>query len=145
ESGDSIELESVIYSFSKTPIAPDEFSFSNPMLTDLASFDVQEIGVDEDGEAALSSATQAFRIQDEIQPALPQGSISENFVFGFVPRSAVEEQGMYEPESLSEFQTEITGKIVGPITLVESREVYNAESGYVYTMGVVDPATAKPE
>lgn len=145
ESGESIHLESVIYSFSETPIAPVEFSFSNPMLTDLATFDVEEIPVEEGGEAAFRSAAQAFKLRIEIRPGLPQGAIRENFVFGFVPRSGVDDQGNYEPEALSEFQTEITGKIVGSITLVENRKVFNAESGYIYTIGEVDPTTAPPE
>lgn len=145
DSGEIIQLQSVIYSFTKTPIAPVKQSFSNPMLNELASFEIEEVSVDELGDPAYSSASQAFRVNIDIRPGLPQGPIRENFVFGFVPRSSVDEQGNYEPESLSEFQAETTGKIVGSITMVENRKVYNGNSGYIYTMGVVDPATAKPE
>ncbi len=145
ESGENIRLQSVIYSFSKTPIQPVTQSFSDPMLNELASFDLEEVNVAELEDASFASATQAFRVKIDVRPGLPQGPIRADFTLGFVPRSTVDEQGNYEPESLSEFQAEVTGKIVGSITLVESRKMFLGEGGYIYTIGAVDPATANPE
>jgi hypothetical protein len=145
ESGETIRLQAVIYSFSRTPIAAVMQSFSDPALNDLTTFNVKETSVEELGDSAYATATQAFEVNIEIAPGAPQGAIRENFTFGYVPKSAVDEDGNYEAESLSKFSAETTGKVVGPITMVESRKVFNSETGYIYTIGQVDPATAKPE
>lgn len=145
ESGENIRLQSIVYSFSKTPIQPVLQSFSDPLLNDLANFTVEEVDLDELQDTSFASAQQAFRVNIAVRPGLPQGPLRADFKFGFVPRSAVDEQGRYESESLSEFHAEITGKIVGSITLVESRKMFLGEGGYIYTIGTVDPATASPE
>ncbi len=145
ESGENIRLESIIYSFSKTPIEPVSQSFSDPQLNDLASFSVKEVSLDELPEVAFASAKQAFRVNVDVRPGLPQGPLRSDFKFGFVARSSVDAEGNFEPESLSQFHAEVTGKIVGPITLVESRKMFLGEGGYIYTIGTVDPATASPE
>lgn len=145
EAGEHIRLQSIIYSFSKTPIQPVTQSFSDLMLNDLATFEVEEVNIDELQDASFASAKQAFRLNIDVRPGLPQGPIRSDFKFGFVPRSSVDEQGHYEPESLSTFHAEITGKIVGSITLVESRKMFLGEGGYIYTIGAVDPATASPD
>lgn len=145
DSGETINLQSVIYSFSKTPIAAVEQVFSDPLMNSLASFDVQEVSPSELDDPSFAAATQAFKLNIDIRPGLPQGAIRENFSFGFVPHSAVDEQGDYDRDALSLFSAEITGKIVGPITLVESRKLISVESGYIFTMDSTDPATAKPE
>ena len=145
EAGEPIRLQAIIYSFSKTPIQPVTQSFSDPLLNDLATVNVEEVSLDQLEDVSFASAQQAFRVNIEVRPGLPRGPIRADFKFGFVARSIVDEQGNYEPESLSEFNAEVTGKIVGSITLVESRKMFLGDGGYIYTIGEVDPATATAE
>ncbi|TVP97484.1 MAG: DUF1573 domain-containing protein [Planctomycetaceae bacterium] len=144
ESGDTIRLESVIYSFSKTPITAVSQSFSDPDMTNRSRFTVEEVDVQEAGDPNYQTASQAFRLAVEIDPGLRQGPIRENFVFEFAPASAVQEDGNHDPDSLSRFTAEITGKVVGAITLVESRRLFGTEQGYFFTMGEVDPKADPP-
>jgi len=144
ESGETIVLESVIYSFSKTPIVAVKHSFSNPDITQRSTFHVEEVSVESTGNQEYKSATQAFKLRIEIAPGLRQGPLRDNFSFGFVPKSAIDDAGNYDDEVLFQFNAETTGKIVGAITLLESRRVFNGESGYFYTMGEVDPKSDTP-
>lgn len=139
EAGSPIVLESTLFSFSKTPIVAVEQEFSDPSMTAKATFEVEEVSVESTGEAAYASATQAFKIRAEIDPGLRQGPLRENFVFKFAPASAVNSEGAYDPDSVLQFTAETTGKVVGVITLVESRRVYNGDAGYIITMGEIDP------
>ena len=144
ESGESIVLESTIFSFSKTPIVPVKQSFSDPDVTGRSTFSVEEVTVESTGNQDYKSATQAFKVRIEVAPGLRQGALRENFSFGFAPQSAVDADGKYDEEVLVQFYAETTGRIVGAITLLESRRVFNGDNGYIYTMGEVDPKSETP-
>jgi len=144
ESGEPIVLESIVFSFSKTPIVPVKQSFNDPDVTRRATFLVEEVSVASTGNQDYKSATQAFKVRIEIAPGLRQGPLRENFSFGFAPQSAVDADGNYDEDVLFQFYAETTGRIVGAITLLESRRVFNGESGYIYTIGEVDPKSETP-
>jgi len=144
ESGEPIVLESTVFSFSKTPIVPVKQSFNDPDVLNRATFAVEEVSVESTGNEDYKSATQAFKVRIEIAPGLRQGPLRENFSFGFAPKSAVDADGKYDEDVLFQFYAETTGRIVGAITLLESRRVFNGENGYYYTMGEVDPKSETP-
>ncbi len=144
ESGETIVLESVVYSFSKTPIVAVRQSFSDPDVTGRSTFSVEEISVDSTGNQELKSATQAFKVRIEIMPGLRQGPLRDNFEFGFAPKSAVGADGNFDEDVLFKFYAETSGRIVGAITLLENRRVFNGESGYYYTIGEVEPKSETP-
>jgi len=144
ESGEPIVLESIVFSFSKTPIVPVKQSFNDPDVTQRSMFSVEEVSVESTGNQDYKSATQAFKVRIEISPGLRQGPLRENFSFGFAPQSAVDADGNYDEDVLFQFYAEATGRIVGAITLLENRRVFNGDSGYIYTMGAVDPKSATP-
>jgi hypothetical protein len=144
ESSESIRLDSIVYSFSKTPIKPISQVFSDLDMTGRSKFTVEEISPESTGDAQFATATQAFKLGIEIAPGLRQGPIRENLTFEFVPASAVNEAGSFDPDLISRFTAEVTGKVVGAITLVESQRVYNGSEGYVFTMGEFDPKSDKP-
>lgn len=146
ESGEIINLDSIIYSFEKERITPTSQKFSDEEMTKLATFEVNEIDVKSTDDEAYASATQAFRVSAKIRPGLAQGSIQQNFVFGFVSTSSMKEDGTFDAANEKFFVSPIAGKIVGAITMVESSKCHRLEGGeYVYTIGRVEPATAKPE
>lgn len=144
EAGETVRLEAVIYSFSKTPIAPVSQSFSDLDMTHRARFQVEEVSVESTGDRNYATAAQAFKVGIEIDPGLRQGPIRENFIFEFAPASTVEADGNFDPDALSRFTAEITGKVVGAITLVESQRMFSTEQGYFFTMGEVDPKSDPP-
>ncbi|HBJ33814.1 MAG TPA: hypothetical protein DDZ51_03415 [Planctomycetaceae bacterium] len=144
ESGDTIVLESVIFSFSKTPIVAVKQSFSEPDITARSTFSVEEVSVESTGNQEYKTATQAFKVRIEIAPGLRQGPLRDNFSFGFAPKSAVDADGKYDEDVLFQFYAETSGRIVGAITLVENRRVFNGEGGYYFTMGEVDPKEDTP-
>lgn len=144
ESGEPIVLESTIFSFSKTPIVPVTQSFNDADVSGRSTFSVEEVSVESTGNQDYKSATQAFRFRIEISPGLRQGPLRENVSFRFAPKSAIDADGNYDEDVLFQFFAEATGRIVGAITLVENRRVFNGESGYIYTMGEVDPKSATP-
>lgn len=144
KSGEPIVLESIVFSFSKTPIVPVKQSFNDPDVTGRSTFLVEEVSVESAGNQNYKSATQAFKVRIEIAPGLPQGPLRENFSFGFAPKSAVDADGNYDEDVSFQFYAETTGRIVGAITLLENRRVFNGDSGYFYTMGEVDPKNATP-
>jgi len=144
ESGETIVLESVVYSFSKTPIVAVRQSFGDPDVTGRSTFSVEEISVESTGNQELKSATQAFKVRIEIMPGLRQGPLRDNFEFGFAPKSAVGADGNFDEDVLFKFFAETSGRIVGAITLLENRRVFNGESGYFYTIGEVDPKSETP-
>ena len=146
ESGDTIELDAVVYNFQNEPIVPTSQKFTDDSMTTLASFEVTEIDVKSTEDQAYANAKQAFRVVAKIRPGLPQGSVQQNFSFGFVTAAAKKDDGTFDPKDEKFFQTSIAGRIVGTITLVESSKCQRLEGGgYVYTIGRVNPATAKPE
>lgn len=144
ESGEAIVLESVVFSFNKTPIVAVRQSFSEPDVTARSTFSVEEISVEGTGNEDYKTATQAFQVRIEIAAGLRQGPLRENFSFGFVPKSAVDANGQFDEDVLFQFYAETTGRIVGAITLLENRRVFNGESGYYYTMDEVDPKSDTP-
>jgi hypothetical protein len=144
ESGDTIVLESVVYSFSKTPVVAVKQSFSDPDITARSRFTVEEVSVESTGTQDYKSATQAFKVRIEIDPGLRQGPVRDNFSFGFAPKSAVDEDGNFDEDVLFEFFAETSGKIVGVITLLESKRVFNGEQGFYFTIGDVDPKQQTP-
>jgi hypothetical protein len=145
ESGESIRLDSIIYSFSKTPIKPISQVFSDLDMTGRSKFTVEEVSPASLDDPQFATATQAFKLGIEIAPGLRQGPIRENFTFEFVPASAINEGGSFDPDMISRFTAEVTGKVVGAITLVESQRVYNGSEGYIFTMGEFDPKSDKPQ
>jgi hypothetical protein len=144
ESGETIRLENVIYSFSKSPIKPVQQVISDLDLNSRTKFQVEEIDPKDGGDSAYASAVQAFRLKTEIGPGYRQGPIRENLTFEFVPATAFNEAGDYDSDLISRFTAEVTGRIVGVITLVQSQRVFSGEEGYIFTMGEVDPAEGKP-
>ncbi len=144
ESGEAIVLESVVFSFSKTPIVAVRQSFSDPNFSAISNFSVEEVSVESTGNDEYKTATQAFKVRIEIAPGLRQGPLRDNFAFGFAPKSAVDATGDFDEDVLFQFYAETSGRIVGAMTLLENRYVYNGENGYFYTMGEVDPKSDKP-
>ncbi|MGV3483632.1 MAG: DUF1573 domain-containing protein [Planctomycetaceae bacterium] len=145
ESGETIKLESVIYSFQKQPIVPTTPSFSDESMSELATWEVEEIEVDASKNPAYASATQAFKVSGEVRPGLPQGAVQQNFVFAFVDKADMDAEGKFDEADVLKFFVPVAGKIVGPITMLESAKCTAIDGGYVYKLGRVDPATAKPE
>jgi hypothetical protein len=143
--GEPVVLESIVYNFMKEPVVPTSQKFSDEALNALSTFEVTEIPMSENSDATYASATQAFKVRGVIRPGAPQGAVQQNFIFGFVDKSAMGADGKHEPEDAKQFVTQVTGKIVGAITLVESSRCHQVEGGYIYTIGRVDPATAKGE
>jgi len=144
ESGEPIVLESTVFSFNKTPIVPVGQTFSNPIITQRSKFTVEEVSVQSTGSDEYASAVQAFKVRVDIEPGLPQGPLRENFSFNFAPQSTLDENGKHDEDTVFHFTAETTGRIVGAITLVESRRVYNGESGYIFTIGEVNPTEQTP-
>jgi hypothetical protein len=144
ESGETIVLESIVFSFSKTPIVAVKQSFSDPEVSRRSTFAVEEVSVESTGNQEYKTATQAFKVRIEIAPGLRQGPVRDNFSFGFAPKSAVDAEGKFDEDVLFQFYAETSGRIVGAITLLENRRVFNGENGYYYTMGEVDPKSDTP-
>jgi len=144
ESGTPIVLEATIFSFNKTGIVPVGQTFSDPAMTQKAKFTVQEVPVEATLSPEYASATQAFKLKIEIAPGLRQGAIRENLSLDFAPADAVDDQGEYDPDLSFRFVAETAGTIVGAIAFVESRRMYNGESGYIFTIGDFNPAVDKP-
>lgn len=144
ESGMPIVLESTIYSFNKTGIVPVGQTFSDPAMTQKAKFRIEEVPVETTLSEDYATAKQAFKLKIEIEPGLRQGAIRENLSLDFAPAEAVDDQGEYDPDLSFRFVAETAGTIVGAIAFVESRRMYNGESGYIFTIGEFDPASDKP-
>lgn len=140
ESGESIVLESTLFSFSKTPIQPVSQAFTDREIHQRAEFEVEEVSVASTGNSDYASAAQAFRLRVAIAPGLPLGPIQDQFQFKFAPRSMVSDDGQHEEELTSQFVADLSGRIVGVLTLVESRRVYNGSLGAIFSIGDVDPA-----
>ncbi len=146
ESGSPIKLESVVYSFEKEPIVPVVQKFSDDLITQLASFTVTELPMADVKDEAYATATQAFNVAGEIKPGMQQGSVQQNFMFGFVPKSSLDAGGKHKDEDVRYFLVPFAGRIVGAITMVESSKCQGLEGGgYVFSIPRGDPATAKPE
>lgn len=145
-SGDQVELESVIYSYSKTPIVPVDQVFNLPELQQRTTFSIEEVSVESTENPTYADATQAFRVRAVVAPGLSQGAIRATYTFTFAPASAAEDAagGEIDSDLISRFEAEASGKVVGVITLVESRRVVNTDQGYVISMGHVDPANDPP-
>jgi len=144
ESGESIVLESFVFSFNKTPIVAVKQSYSDPEIMGRSKFVVEEVSVESTGNREYKTAIQAFKVRIEIAPGIRQGPLRDNFVFSFAPKSAVDADGKFDEDALIQFNVETSGRIVGPITLLENRRVFNGDDGYIYTMGEVDPKSDTP-
>jgi hypothetical protein len=144
ESGTPIVLESTIYSFNKTAIVPVGQTFSDPAMTQKAKFQIEEVPVETTPSEAYATAKQAFKLKIEIAPGLRQGAIRENLSLDFAPADAVDDQGEYDPDLSFRFVAETAGTIVGAIAFVESRRMFNGESGYIFTIGEFNPGSDKP-
>jgi len=145
ESGEIISLESVVYSFLKNPIVPTSQKFSDDLLSQSATFAVGEIDLASVTDKVYASATQAFKVTCKLRPGLPQGAVQQNFSFGFVEKSLVGDDGKFDEAKQQYFSTAISGRIVGAMSMVENSKCQAIEGGYVYTIGRVNLAVAKPE
>jgi hypothetical protein len=144
-SGEAVKLESIIYCFEKEPIVPVKQSFSDPAMTELTTFAVEEVSKDEITDEVYSAATQAFKVSMEIRPGLPQGAIQQNFLFGFTKKSSATDSASEELEVENSFFVPIAGRVVGAISMVETSKCQAYQGSYVYTIPRGDPATATPE
>ena len=145
ESGETISLDSVVYSFLKTPIVPTSQKFSDDLLTQSATFAVEEIDLASVTDKTYASATQAFKVTCNLRPGLPQGAVQQNFSFGFVEKAFIGEDGKFDEAQKKYFSTAISGRIVGAMSMVENSKCQAVAGGYVYTIGRVNLAVAKPE
>ncbi len=145
ESGESIKLDALIYSFESEPIVALKPTFSDTAIDQLATFQVEEVPVDAATDAVYATATQAFKVTGEIRPGLPQGAVQQNFLFNFINKSDTDSDGKFDEQKVKRFATPIAGRIVGAITMVETSKCQSLEGGYLYSLGRIDPATAKPE
>lgn len=147
--GEAIKLESTVFNFTKDPIVPVAQRFSDENLNQLATFKVEEKPMSEVTDPTYASATQAFTVTAEISPGAPQGAVQQSFIFEFMDKAAsdeaaVEKEPGDEPKNTKQFSTQLTGRVVGAITMVESSRCLNNDGNYVFTIGRIDPATAEP-
>ncbi len=145
EAGETIKLEGVIYSFLPNKIVPLEPEFTDEVMTKLAKFTVEELDVKKVADTTYASAIQAFRVQAEIGPGMPQESVQQNFVFRFTEaKEGLDPKNVPQGDTRA-FSVSVSGRVVGAITMVESSKCQAYEGGYVYSMGRVNPAKAQPE
>lgn len=146
EATDEIALESTVYSFMNDKVKPTEMKFSDAYMNELSTLTVEEIDVNSIEDPTYASAKQAFKVSGVLRQGMAQGPIQQNFEFGFVPVSKLKDDGTFDEEDQMFLTTTVGGKIVGAMALVESSRCQRLSSGeYIYTIGRVEPKTAKPE
>ncbi len=145
ESGENIKLEGILYSFLPGKVVPVKQSFSDEQMTKLAKFNVAELDVKKITDTTYASAKQAFKVEAEIAPGLPQEAIQQNFVFEFAQVKDGQSADDVPEADRKKFLVSVSGRIVGAITMVESSKCQTYEGGYVYSMGRLNPETAEPE
>lgn len=134
--GDTINISGAIYNFMDQRIEPTEMKFSSEDMTRLAEFEVEALEPSENKLA--EGATQAFRIVTTIQPGLRQGSISQDFLFGF---RYLDDQGnpvtSEDDDSPKDLYIKIPtkGRIVGNLRMIESSRLKAESGGYLYDFG----------
>lgn len=143
-SGDSIELGGTIYNFSDNDFKVKELRFSNPKMTELAEFDVEEFKPTEEEDGDRSIARQAFRISIKIKPGLHQGSISQNFIFGFHKidddGNIIESDSEENEDNDYGIAVATQGRVVGPLGMITNNKLETVDSGgYVYNFGRIGP------
>ncbi len=148
--GDPIELSGTVYSFFDTDIVPTKMMFSDDDMNELAEFQVEPFEPTEDADGVYSRARQAFRVKVNIKPGLRQGSVSQNFMFGFQRQ---DENGNLEPpeegdEDPNDYGiASTTGRIVGALSMIAGPRVKGqAGGGYIYDFGRIgkdDPLVGK--
>ncbi|TWT55124.1 hypothetical protein Pla22_27780 [Rubripirellula amarantea] len=80
--GEGFEISGEVFNFTQDKIEPTKMRFTNQEMTDLATFDVQEIPADELAEKQ-EAATQGFRVTAKVDKGMRQGVISQNLMFHF--------------------------------------------------------------
>lgn len=147
-SGDSFEVAGKIYSYLGYDIEPDELSFSMPEMTEHADFTVEAFEPTEEADGIRSAARQAFRVYAKVSPGLPQGPISPKLTFPFhrieQADDAVSTRNSTDAANL-QFLIPVSGRIVGPLSMIVNDQVTEAAGSYTYDFGRIqenDPRTA---
>ncbi|OYP38191.1 DUF1573 domain-containing protein [Rhodopirellula sp. MGV] len=133
--GDSFELSTKFFSFMDDKIKIKAGEFSNEAFTPLAEFEAQEYDP-KDGDTAHAHAKQAFDIKVNVKPGLRQGPLSTRMIVVF---TKVDENGEPMGDELYG-TTEIAGKVVGPLSMLQNTYVKTTENGsYFWNLGRLGP------
>lgn len=140
--GEPIEMTAKIYNYLQHDIEPTETEFASKSLNEAADFKVTAFEPSaEDG--VYADARQGFRVQATIRPGLPQGPISDNFLFRY---RHVDENGdalgaeWNGDENENRAVASVVGRIVGALSMVTSSKLDGVSGGgYVYDFGHLEP------
>lgn len=147
--GEGFGMEAKVYSYLENGIDVNKVSFVSKQLEELAEVEVEEFKASEaDGD--YSTATQSFKINVKVKPGLRQGLVSTRMLFNFFKN---DEQGNRITDEESEedarffIATDINGRIVGALSVIESKMCKQLEDGnFLYNFGKLnddDKRTAK--
>lgn len=140
--GDPIELTAKIYNYQDEDIDIRDVRFSGDFLTENAEVDIEPFTPSaEDGIHA--DAREGYRVNIEIPPGLPQGSMQTNIGFGFVK---LDEDGNVipvdpdDPEKMTYLPASLAGRVVGVLSMITSSKLKELDGGtYVYDIGRLRP------
>lgn len=134
--GEPIELSGTIYNYMKYDIVPTTQSFTDETMNELAEFEVEPFDPSVEGDEIHKSARQGFRVKVKIKGGLRQGSVSQNFLFGF---NQVDENGdviALESDGIAYAVALTTGRIIGALGMLSSSSISGKTGGgYIYDLG----------
>lgn len=136
--GEPFELSGKIYSFYEEEVVPTKLQFSDDLLNDFAEFEVEPFDPSED-DGHLSRAKQAFLVTIKVKEGLRQGSVSQNFLFGFRRK---DENGEFLAAAVDDDDENdyavaaVTGRIVGSLGMISGARVKGqVGGGYIFDFG----------
>lgn len=80
--GELIDIETVLYNYSKNLIKITSSKITDPIIDELATIDITPLEKEEFGELH-QTASQGFRIKLQVESGIPEGNVSQNLVIGF--------------------------------------------------------------
>ncbi len=138
-SGEPVEISGTVFCYFDEDIFPTKMKFSDDTINKLAEFDVQPFQPTADADGVHGNAKQGFHVKIKIKPGLRQGSVSQNFMFGFQQVGdtseivSIDEDGD-DPNFY--FSTVTTGRIVGSLSMITGSRITGEEGGgYIYDFG----------
>ena len=145
-SGEEFVTEGKIYSFMDSSIEPleDALSFANKRLSELTTFEFEELdpakefGGIKDSSKAFKDATQVFKVTATTKPGMRQGAVSTQLYFRFKILGA-DGKVFEDAEGGNEFltQVDVSGRVMGSLSLMPSQRVTNVSGSYLYNFGAI--------